>query len=607
MTRRFLYLDLTARVRRIVPRPDPASPLAAVASGVAIDDPVLRRHVFYGLTPSDLQEDIAAILDGGEPIERDIGTDDGWIRLSLAPLPCFERNLEVGGVLIGIEDVSPRVVQERRLRAYLDAIPESLVILSREGEIVAYNRAWQEFGRDNGVDSHFEWRGVNYFGVCSSVQGPEEGDANAVHAGLRAVLEGRQSRYALEYPCHSPTEERWFLMIAVPVPEPLGGLAISHLNITQRVKNEKAARLAQVILDNSAEAVTITNPDETIVYVNTAFTEITGYTPEEAIGRTPRLLASGRHDRAFYEQLWGALHATGRWRGEIWNRRKTGEVYPELVHISAVSDPRQGLTNYVALFSDISTLKANEARLRAINQELEQFASVVSHDLRQPLRGITSYIQLTVRRYGSRLPDEAREFLALAEESGRRMDRLIIDLLDYARIGRGSGPDAAGDPSSPEATAPLLPLLPVVERVIATVRPALNEAAGDAITVTSALPAVRMPETDLERLFQNLIGNAVKYRDPDRPLVVEITARPSSPQGWVSLAICDTGIGIAPEDRERVFAMFQRSSHGMRHADGTGIGLAVCKKIVSCYGGSLAIRDRGDGGAGICFDLTLPV
>lgn len=221
------------------------------------------------------------------------------------------------------------------------------------------------------------------------------------------------------------------------------------------------------------------------------------------------------------------------------------------------------------------------------NAELEQFAYIASHDMREPLRQVASYVNLIDRKYGPSLDDTAREFLAFARDGATRMDRLILDLLEYSRIGR----------AAPAVDA--VPLDAVVDEVLAALSVAIADGGG-AVTVQRPLPVVRGEHGNLVRLFQNLIGNAVKYRDPERPPHVDISARLND--GEAIITVRDNGIGFPDDQRERIFDIFLRL-HDRQHYDGTGIGLAVCRKVVEHHGGR--IWADGVPGQGAAFHVAL--
>ena len=235
------------------------------------------------------------------------------------------------------------------------------------------------------------------------------------------------------------------------------------------------------------------------------------------------------------------------------------------------------------------SLRRQAEELARSNTELEQFAYVASHDLREPLRMIASFIDLLARRYGDRLDRDGLEFIAFARDGAARMDRLVLDLLDYSRIGRICAPMQK------------VALDPVLTRVCRALALKIAEAGAEVLPPAAPLPTVIGDPGELARLFQNLIDNAIKYRDPDRPLRVTLTAER---QGGVwLLSVADTGIGIEPQYFERIFGIFQRL-HTRDAYEGTGIGLAICKKIVERHGGRIWVdSERGQGSV---FHFTLP-
>jgi signal transduction histidine kinase len=234
------------------------------------------------------------------------------------------------------------------------------------------------------------------------------------------------------------------------------------------------------------------------------------------------------------------------------------------------------------------TLEARAHELERSNTELEQFAYVASHDLQEPLRKVASFCQLLQRRYIGQLDARADQYIEFAVDGAKRMQALIDDLLAFSRVGR-----LQGDP------------------VLVSCASALSEArvnltseirSTNAVIETTDLPAVRAEFSLLTSLFQNLIGNAIKFRS-QRPPVVRVSAARHDETFWL-FSVADNGIGVEPEYAERIFVIFQRL-HSRSDYEGTGIGLAMCRKIVEHYGGRIWLDTTYTGGANFCF--TLPV
>lgn len=233
-------------------------------------------------------------------------------------------------------------------------------------------------------------------------------------------------------------------------------------------------------------------------------------------------------------------------------------------------------------------LEEHSRALAVSNTDLENFAYVASHDLREPLRMISSYLSLLERRLTTSLDDETRTFLGYARDGAKRMDRLILDLLDYSRLGRG---DTKAEPVD------LNEILAQVQADLALVVQRTG-----AIIQAAPLPVVAGNHSEITRLFQNLIGNAVKFAAADRPPFIRIDAEAKGALWRITIA--DNGIGIPADQRERVFGIFQRL-HGISQYEGTGIGLAACKRIVELHGGLIQVQSPT--GEGCTISFTLPM
>jgi len=236
-------------------------------------------------------------------------------------------------------------------------------------------------------------------------------------------------------------------------------------------------------------------------------------------------------------------------------------------------------------YAEYALLKSNQELARS-NTELEQFAYVASHDLQAPLATIASYAQLLEKRYKDQLDSQASKFIGNIVHGCTRMQTLIDDLLEYSRVGRSQRPFELVDCNH------------AIQQTIANLQGAIRDT--EAVVTYNNLPAVMGDISQLVQLFQNLIGNAIKYRH-DAPPTVHITA--CKQEGNWLFSISDNGIGIAPQHQERIFQIFQRL-HTQREYSGTGIGLAICQKIVERHGGSIWVESEP--GQGSTFHFTLP-
>lgn len=241
--------------------------------------------------------------------------------------------------------------------------------------------------------------------------------------------------------------------------------------------------------------------------------------------------------------------------------------------------------SFKKMVEDLQETTVSKTALERSNAELQQFAYVASHDLQEPLRMVSSYLQLLERRYKDRLDDDAREFIEYAVDGAYRMKTLIQDLLTYSRVTtRGK-----------EFTK--VDALKVFDQVVSNLQIAIEES--DARVSHDALPTVKGDGTQLTQLFQNLISNAIKFHGDKAPRV-HVSAQDRGDK-WV-FSVSDNGIGIDPEYRERIFRIFQRL-HNKADYPGTGIGLAVCRKIVSRHGGDIWTDGGPDNGSTFYFSI----
>jgi light-regulated signal transduction histidine kinase (bacteriophytochrome) len=277
---------------------------------------------------------------------------------------------------------------------------------------------------------------------------------------------------------------------------------------------------------------------------------------------------------------------------ELTGRRKDGSDFPIEIMLSPLESAEGILVT--AAIRDITTRKDAEAHLlqkmvelNRSNEELGQFAYIASHDLQEPLRMVASYTQLLSKRYKGKLDSDADDFITFAVDGASRMQRLIQDLLAYSRVST-KGNDLL-DTSAEEA----------LTQALINLRGALEESG--AVVTHEPLPAVMADEMQLIQLFQNLVGNAVKYQRPGVARV-HVSAARDDDEKWM-FSVQDNGLGIDSQYFEKIFGVFQRL-HKREEFTGTGIGLAICKKIVERHGGSISVESQLGQGSTFSFALA---
>ncbi len=371
--------------------------------------------------------------------------------------------------------------------------------------------------------------------------------------------------------------------------------------VAQRQQLQNALQATEkklnTLLESTSVAIFIANRQGRIEMANIGAQRIFGYTKSELIGQPIEMLLPERFRAAHTEYRERYLH-NPRTRAmgvglDLWGRCKNGNEFPLEVGLSHVKIEEE---EYVISFViDITKRKkAEEAlaqraeELARSNAELEQFAYVASHDLKEPLRMVTSYVTLLERRYKGRLDHKADKFIHYAVDGATRMQALINDLLKFFRVDTQHQPFQIVDCER------------LVNQVLDNLTLAIEE---NKATVTyNSLPKVVAEPVQLGQVFQNLIDNAIRFRS-ELPPQVQITAKQTE-KTW-QFSVRDNGLGIEPKYSDRIFVVFKRL-HTRANYPGNGIGLALCKKIVERHGGQIWVESQAGQGSTFCFTIPLP-
>jgi PAS domain S-box-containing protein len=364
-------------------------------------------------------------------------------------------------------------------------------------------------------------------------------------------------------------------------------------DITARRESEAKYR---ALMEAAPDAMVVVDQSGEIVLLNAQAEKQFGYHRNELLGqKITNIIPEGFAERIIADALRSTEDALAQQIGtgiELNALRKDGSGFPIEIMLSPLKNADGILVT--AAIRNITGRKKAEAhlldkveQLNRSNEELEQFAYIASHDLQEPLRMVASYTQLLARRYKGKLDSDADEFIAFAVDGANRMQRLIQDLLVFSRVGTQG---RAMTSISSEAA---------LQMALRNLAGAI-EASGAVIT-HDPLPVICADEMQLTQLFQNLVGNAIKYQKPGIPRI-HVSAVKNGWRKWM-FSVKDNGLGIEPQYFDRIFGMFQRL-HKREEFDGTGIGLAICKKIVERHGGNITIESELGEGSTFHFALN---
>jgi PAS domain S-box-containing protein len=531
---------------------------------------------------------IARRKDGGEfPIE-----------IMLSPLQSAEGTL----VTAAIRNISVRKAAETHLaqmegryRGLLEAAPDAMVVVNQGGEIVLLNvQAEKQFGYRR--DELLGQKVTNIIPVgfaerliADDLRSAEDASAQQIGTGIELIgLRKDGGEFPIEIML-SPLQSAEGTLVTA---------AIRNISVRKAAETHLAQMEGRYrgLLEAAPDAMVVVNQGGEIVLLNVQAEKQFGYRRDELLGqKVINIIPVGFAERLIADDLRSAEDASAQQIGtgiELAARRKDGSEFPIELMLSPLRNAEGILVT--AAIRDISVRKKAAVvllqkveELHRSNEELGQFAYIASHDLQEPLRMVASYTQLLSRRYKGKLDADADEFIAYAVDGASRMQRLIQDLLAYSRVGT-KGKDLTE--ISSEAA---------LRQAVVNLRGAIEDSG--ALVTHDILPDVMADEVQLVQLFQNLVGNAIKYQKPGIP-EVHVSAAKNGGKTW-DFAVKDNGLGIDPQYFEKIFGMFQRL-HKRDEFAGTGIGLAICKKIVERHGSNISVESTPGQGSTFRFALS---
>ncbi|NOZ27177.1 MAG: PAS domain S-box protein [Chloroflexi bacterium] len=516
-----------------------------------------------------------AILDAEGQVEYIIGTG-----IDVTERRKIERALE----------------KERKLlHTLINHLPDFIYVKDSEGRFILVNEA---VAHRMGASTPDELIGKTDFDFY-----PQE-LATQYYEDEQAIMRSGKPLLNKEEPGRDEAgAPRWQLTTKIPLRDSDGqviGLVGITRDITERKRAEEKLRLQATALEAAANGIVITDQDGTIQWVNPAFTRLTGYTATEAIGQNPRILKSGKQDRAFYQDMWDTILSGKIWRGELINRRKDGNLYVEEMSITPVYGDEGEITHFVAIKQDITERKRAEEELRQAKEAAEAatcaksaFVANMSHEIRTPLNAI---IGMTSLLLDTNLDPEQREFAEIIRSSSDALLVLINDILDFSKIEAGKM-DLEYQPFD---------LRTCIEEALDLVATKAAEKGLDlAYLIDNDVPTTPISDaTRVRQILVNLLSNAVKFTH-EGEVVVSVTGRPLDDRYYeFHFAVRDTGIGIPKDRQHRLFQPFtQIDASTTRQYGGTGLGLAICKRLTEMLGGSIWVESEE--GKGSTFHFTI--
>lgn len=370
-------------------------------------------------------------------------------------------------------------------------------------------------------------------------------------------------------------------------------------DISTRLESETELRLAAQTFESS-EAMFISNPDGKIIRINQAFTHITGYDEKDALGKNPSILSSGHHSSEYYKEMWLTLISQGKWSGEIYNKRKNGEIYPEYLNISSVRDTSDNITHYIAHFMDITEQKNNEENLRQARREAEasnesksSFLASMSHEIRTPMNAVLGILDLLK---DTELSENQLILISTARDSGELLMTIINDILDFTKM----------DIDEQVLQFEEFDLHLLLKNCIKLLKH-LADKKYLKLTIQQSVELPQFVKGDPDRIQQiliNLINNAIKFTEKGSVSVFVNIDSSHDNKLILHFQVSDTGIGIHQDNQAVLFDEFTMvdQTHSRKY-EGTGLGLAICKRLITLMNGTININSEL--GKGSTFEFTI--
>jgi two-component system, sensor histidine kinase and response regulator len=505
-----------------------------------------------------------------------------------------KRAEEDGRELLRREQVALQKIREERsfADAILESAPMICVIFNDRGRPLRWNRRFEQV-------LGYSTNRIPQLNILDTVAEPYR---SAMQAKLQeASSKGSSLSEACLITKNNPSVP--YLLTAVRVVlEGQSCFAGVALDISETKKTEERLQLQAAALNSAANAIVVTNAQGVIQWVNPAFTRLTGYELEEAVGQNPRILKSGKHDQAFYQNLWTTVLAGKTWHSEVTNRKKSGELYVEEMTIAPVRSAAGEIIHFVAIKQDVTERKRAQVELtqakelaEAANRAKSEFLANMSHELRTPLNGMMGMTELALQ---TELTAEQREYLTLSKCSAETLLALINEILDFSKIEAGKMDFEAVDFN--------------LRGSLETCLKSLSQRAHEKGLELNGEIAPRVPEMlngdpcRLRQIVVNLVGNAIKFTEEGEVTLAVDVERSQTDSVVLHFQVRDTGIGIPENRREAIFDAFaQADGSTTRRYGGSGLGLTISRRLVEMFRGRIWLESNVGRGSTFHFTVQL--
>ncbi len=587
------------------------NPAAIKLFGAKNKEELLGRHIsdFVHQDFQNIVQHRVKKISEGEFVplieEKFLRMDGTIVDVEAAAMPLTYRNKP--SVQVVIRDITQRKAAEEvltnertLLRTIIDLMPDAVFVKDIFGRKILANKKEIEL---SGKKFEDEVIGKTDFDLYS------ESEAKLFAAEDKLVIECGKSLLNIEGKLiDKEGKEHWLIGAKVPLSDVHGkitGLVGVNHDFTERKQFEDELLKLSRAVEQSPASVVITDPEGDIEFVNTKFCEVSGYTKEEVLGKNPRVLKSGFHDKNFYTKLWDTISSGKEWSGEFLNRKKNGENYWESALISPVINKDGDITHYVAIKEDITEKKKMIEELIIAKDKAEEmnrlksnFLSNMSHELRTPLNGILGYAEILT----SLLEDAEQLDMVLGiYQSGRRLSDTLNFILDLSEAETGKIEVSTKDIS----------VVPIITECIRSFHEdAQNKNLQLETIIKDENIVAHLDDLLLKRIVHNILDNAIKFTKEGK-ISVEIGKEVVAANGETGrgenlyIKIEDTGIGIPADKIDLIWEEFRQVSEGIsRSYEGPGLGLTISKKAVELMHGTIAVQSNY--GAGSAFTVKFP-